>query len=1013
MGEFSYHVIQDFAGLGSAVLKALAAPAALPPSDRTGSARSTGTSSAPSHREQEDRKLLDAYLLAAGMNQIVEDYLHRDVMSLKKVARHVAEIDHPLSPLASATMKWTSAMLQHLRSQSRERGLIHWQREWAALVQRLALQVARQLDCQHVSGETAWKDRGQEPLSAALLRTCQSLLDRTRVFRPALLQSVGRLPACFFTFDQHPADFRRIVESFVSLHPDRSRCLAIVGVRTSGSYLAPLVSAFLRGQGYYNIHVVTWRPGQQWLDDEHRRLTAAVRVRGLALVIDDPPTSGGTLARAAQELLRIGFPERSIVLLLGLFDSPDWWPWRRRLQPYELVSLPWQEWAIHKRLKPEAVQEALTGLLAGRRIKLSPPVGATTEIVVGAVRQVKPLTLASPLDLRARRAVRDCRARGLYRVVLEETGTGRLFQHHVYAKGTGLGYFGDPSLATAQRLYEFFPEAYGARHGLLFRAWLPEEQRIAPKPQDREQIAARIASYVAARRYALAVSEDVSQRLVGRDALWEHCGHFLSQAFGRAAPVARLVLRAFFKRLMRVSHPSLIDGSMAPSQWFLPAEVPRGAAASAATLLKVDFDEGTFPSGTVYCYDAAFDLACAALDHDSPDGFGEFSRKLREAYACLGTQRIPDEQWLLYQLLHLRRRRGFYLYDHRLSRDARHPGPSPLALVQALGAMERDMSRLHERYIGALFCSDVTPLPSGPLCAIDIDGVLETPWLGFPAITPAGALALRAFGRHGYQVALATGRCLDEVRERCCSYRLSGGVAEYGAVVYNHGTGKARRLLSAADEADLNQARHVLMGMDEVYLDPANQYAVRAYRIEDGRRRGLEVETIERVLAKAKAAPRLRPILGRAQTDFVTAGFDKGTGLRALAEELGLGRDRSDGRILALAVGDTASDLPMFGLARQGFAPANADAAVHAAAASGATSLKILKRPYQAGLLLAVSSLLGHHPERCATCRPPCLSADARLLLKILGAQDAGKLGKIKVAIELAAQTTGKERFVG
>ena len=81
------------------------------------------------------------------------------------------------------------------------------------------------------------------------------------------------------------------------------------------------------------------------------------------------------------------------------------------------------------------------------------------------------------------------------------------------------------------------------------------------------------------------------------------------------------------------------------------------------------------------------------------------------------------------------------------------------------------------------------PVPTaGALCAIDIDGVLETSPLGFSSLTPTGAVTLRAVTLHGYRPILATGRSLDEVRERCAAYHLAGGVAEYGAVVYNHGT---------------------------------------------------------------------------------------------------------------------------------------------------------------------------------------------------------------------------------
>jgi hydroxymethylpyrimidine pyrophosphatase-like HAD family hydrolase len=519
-----------------------------------------------------------------------------------------------------------------------------------------------------------------------------------------------------------------------------------------------------------------------------------------------------------------------------------------------------------------------------------------------------------------------------------------------------------------------------------------------------------MASYVAARSRALAVPEDLSQRLLGRDALWECGGQLLSQAFGRAAPLVRPLLRRSFRHLLRVSNPSVIDGSMSGSHWFVPEAAPEG---SDPALLKVDFDEGAFRGGAVHSYDAAFDLACAALDYESLDGTGsEFGDALRAAYASLGTEPVGTERWVLHQLLQLRARRWLHLYEHRLTRASAQSGTAQneALVVQALGPMAREMSRIHERYFRDRFFSDVEVPADGPICAVDVDGVLETPWLGFPAITPAGALALRALARHGYRVVLATGRCIDEVQERCAAYGLAGGVAEYGAVIYNHHSGKARPLLSAIDETALSELRSILQCIAGVYLDPAHQHAVRAYRIQEDRRRGLDPETIEWALGKSDARQRLQAVPGGAQTDFITGAFNKGTGLRALAEDLnGAGPRGSSGPPVAMAVGDTASDLPMFEQAARAFAPANADAAVRRAGAAGLLRLKVLRRRHQPGLLLAAAALIGHQPGRCPRCQPPPLSGDAELLVRLLGVQDLGRWGKIQRALLLAAGRPGRD----
>jgi hypothetical protein len=73
-------------------------------------------------------------------------------------------------------------------------------------------------------------------------------------------QGVLRLPACFRDFDQWPEDLARQVERLIERWADRNRPLLVTGVRTSGSYLAPLVAAALRARGRGDAHVLTLRP---------------------------------------------------------------------------------------------------------------------------------------------------------------------------------------------------------------------------------------------------------------------------------------------------------------------------------------------------------------------------------------------------------------------------------------------------------------------------------------------------------------------------------------------------------------------------------------------------------------------------------------------------------------------------------------------------------------------------------------------------------------------------------
>jgi hydroxymethylpyrimidine pyrophosphatase-like HAD family hydrolase len=671
------------------------------------------------------------------------------------------------------------------------------------------------------------------------------------------------------------------------------------------------------------------------------------------LLTDDPPGSGGSLAKAAEDLERVGIPSRSIVLLLQLFGSRDTLP--PRLQRYATVLLPWEEWAIHAQLAPAAVQSALADLLAP----------AST---VSAIERLPlpPRTLARG------------HARALYLVQLVDRDSGRHREQRIFVTGAGLGYFGEHSLAVARALPGFLPEVYGFRASLLYRAWLPEERGLsAIRPGTEAELAAAMVAYIVARHRTLAVAEDVSLRLIARLPVWEAASNLLSRAFGRGWLLVRLpVMDPTTKRLLRVQRPSVIDGSMTAAHWF-------AAEREGGQLLKVDVDERAFSNRGLSCYDPVFDLASLAASFDragsaasEPDN--GLPQHLRDTYQNLLAEPIGEERWLLYQLVHL--------WDQQCAHDSERP------------EVRRALSRALQRYVAALFFQDVPAPSAGALCALDIDGVLETNPLGFPSMTPAAAITVRALTLHGYRPVLATGRSLDEVRERCAAYHLAGGVGEYGAVVYNHGTGRVRAVLSESDREALDRLRAVLGDIEGIRLDLDYRYSVRAYRLTAaGHRRSLSPEMVAMALMKSGAGGRIRPIAGDAQTDFMVAGIDKGTGLRLLAADLGV-EDGGAGKPLALAVGDTVSDLPMFKLAARAFAPANASSDVRSA------GVTVLQRPYQSGLALAASHILGHTPGSCPTCRGPRLSPEAHLFLTILAAQETGTWGIVRQALLLAVR---------
>jgi hydroxymethylpyrimidine pyrophosphatase-like HAD family hydrolase len=349
-----------------------------------------------------------------------------------------------------------------------------------------------------------------------------------------------------------------------------------------------------------------------------------------------------------------------------------------------------------------------------------------------------------------------------------------------------------------------------------------------------------------------------------------------------------------------------------------------------------------------------------------------------------GGQRIDEERWLLYRLQHL----DGVARTLREGWSEETPSSLVVALAAALSAAQSAQEHAHREYLSGLLLAGVEGGGSGPLAAIDLDGVMETAALGFSGPTPAGMMALRALLAHGRRPVIVSGRSLAEAAARCQAYGLEGGVAEYGSVAYEASTGALKELVDASGRSRLADLRRAILGSPGVLLDPRYTRVVRAYRLDAaGHRRGLSRDLVEALM---RDHPGVRAEPGWAQTDFVAASVDKAAGFRALAELLG------DAPVEpGFAIGDTGADLPLLRAARHAFAPANADAVVLTA------GVRVMRSRFQAGLAEAVAIEIGHRPGGCRVCAAPRLDSRSRLLLLALSAQDQGRSGRLLTAARL------------
>lgn len=836
---------------------------------------------------------LDAYLYACGIGQIVEDRLAGTDAVSRRLAGYLGSRGGGLP--VGALRRGLDARAAVASLGPARRALRDWNGHVARLGARLADVVsgAEPAGLDEPLGRVRGGFPGSELLEGALLRQ----------------------PSCFRSFDQRPRDIKELAARFAGRYPDRAAPVLVLGVRTSGGYLAPLAGSALRALGFTDVRVRTTRPGERLLSGETGLVRGLAAAGALVMLLDDPPASGASLAAAAAAVEAAGFARDRIVLTYAAFDAGGS---AGPIERWPQVVLEGGSWHVRRQLGRSSLVRALSALFPGEIVDVEAVDVEAVDVTVDAVGMPSRAGhLAVPLTARI--------------------GSRQL---PMVAESTGLGYLGRHAADVAHALSGQVPHVYGVVDAILLRERLRGEDADREARSGRAVPAEPIAQYVAARRQILPLADDRSALLGGRQPVWEIAARVLAKGFGRlGTPLRPMLIDPLLRTLSTAETPCLVDGNTHPDLW---REDGRGGWS------KTDYDDGCFSHLDLATYDAVYDLPGAVLDRP------ELEEALVARYQDATGEKISAARWCVYKLVHAWNAR------RRTAADPRQ------ASEQAV-----------RQFLSGVYVRDVDTEADGPWCALDVDGVLENDAFGFSASSPAGLMALRALRVHGYRVLLATGRSLADVRERCAAYRLAGGAAEYGAVVYDAAGDETTPLVPEHD----GELAATLTRLPGVAADPGFRHCVRAFRRSagGGGTRGLDASRIPQ-------GGRYSVVRGDAQTDFVPRGVNKIDAVRALMRLLD--DDAGPGAAPDLAVGDTAPDVAMLKAARLGFAPGNADRGLMRIA-----GVPVLRASYQAGLAAAVGRLIGHAPGGCPMCRAPEPSAEDRALLALLAIPEAGRSG--------------------
>lgn len=519
---------------------------------------------------------VDAYLYACGIGQVVEDRLDGTDSILRRVvrcldARGGAAGERLRNGVdAAAAVAWSPARL----------ALRRWHGQISALTSTLADAVLAG------SGDAALVPLGLADALGVVPGGAGRLLAGT----------VLRQPSCFRSFDQRPGDVRELAARFADQYPDRSLPVLVLGVRTSGSYLAPLLGSALRSLRYADVVVRTVRPGGRLLPGEGRMLRR-LRGRGLVALIDDPPSSGASLDAVARAVERAGFRRDRVVVVCAAFADGG-------VTGRPCVVLPARDWQIRRDLGRESLRWRVASALR--------------DPDIAVVESEQP-------DM-------PTRSRHLAVPITVRTGDGTRLP--MVAEAVGLGYLGRHAAEIARELGGEVPRVYGVVDGVMIRARMAGEgrERGAGVPPEV------VADYVDCRRRALLVPADRSVLLSGRQPAWEIAARILARGFGRlGTPVRPLLVDPLMRALSKSDQPCLIDGDTVPGLWY--SDDIGGWA-------KTAFADGCFSHLDLASYDALYDLAAAAVAEPVSED------RLLARYEQVSGEHVPASRWCVYKLVH-------------------------------------------------------------------------------------------------------------------------------------------------------------------------------------------------------------------------------------------------------------------------------------------------------------------------------------------------------------------------
>jgi hydroxymethylpyrimidine pyrophosphatase-like HAD family hydrolase len=761
-----------------------------------------------------------------------------------------------------------------------------------------------------------------------------------------------RVPAAFRSQDLTPYDILALGQKLAAGFPNRKQPILITGLRTAGSYFAPLLRGFLENEGYEYIACTTLRPKMGLSSRERQWLQECVARNAMVALTDEPVNTGGTISKAIEELLHAGIERNRIAVLVPVHSSSRGWKNNSEsfaLYGVSVFTLEPEEWYKRRWLDAQA-EEHIREYFEARQYSVHS---------IGVNQRAEEFNRL--LNNLSEEKFHN-RLKRVYEVRLRDEA-GSAETRFVLAKSVGWGWLSYHAFLAGERLAEFVPPLLGLRDGILYSEWRPAYG--TPARTDRGQLLETAGAYVAHRVRALPLGSDPTPALRRED---RHQGTEelitnLSRAYGsrHAAALKRARIRLALAR-KQCAVPTLIDSKMRAVEW----------VQDSGALVKTDYEHHGLGRTESNIVDPAYDLAemCLAWGLSPAEEQGLLARYIEESGDSSVTERLFLNK--LAAGIRAMNSASANLEDPRLARRSEE--------------FNRDYNNawtflvLQTMRHCASFCKKPKSIWwRDPLVVLDLDGVLDRQIFGFPSTTLAGMKAISILQAHGFAIAVNTERSILEVKEYCRAYGFTGGVAEYGAYAWDAVASQEQVLVTPESLSQLEMLKDRLRQIPGIFFNENYTYSIRAYTYERGVTVALPKLLIQNLLADLRL-DRLTYRQTFSDTAIVAAETDKGRGL------LGLLQLAHQPTLSVLAIGDSEADLPMFAVATKSFAPSHLSG--HKAAKG--LGCRIADRPYQLGLLHIAQMLAHPEGDHCDHCGEAKLSLPKgdNLFLKLLGVAD-------------------------